>query len=73
MANIQCRPGPDRELRVHDGIVGTIILLSVAAGMTVNPVWFWLAGLTSVAMIQSAFTGFCPVHFVLSKVMPATD
>jgi hypothetical protein len=47
--------------------------LSVAAGMTVNPVWFWLAGLTSVAMIQSAFTGFCPMHFILSKVMPAAD
>ena len=73
MANIQCRPGSDRELRVHDGIIGAIILLSVAAGMTVNPLWFWLAGLTSVAMIQSAFTGFCPMHFVLSKVMPATD
>ena len=73
MANIQCRPGQDRELKVHDGIVGAIILLSVAAGMMVNPVWYWLAGVTSVAMIQSAFTGFCPIHFILSKVMPATD
>ena len=68
-----CRPGGDRELRVHDGIVGAIILLSVVAGMMVNPVWYWLSGVTAVAMIQSAFTGFCPVHFILSKVMPATD
>ena len=73
MTNIQCRPGSDRELKVHDGIVGTLILLSVVAGVMVNPVWFWLAGLTSVAMIQSAFTGFCPMHFILSKVMPAAD
>ena len=73
MTNRQVRPGGDLELKVHDGIVGALILLSVAAGMMVNPVWYWLAGVISVAMIQSAFTGFCPVHFILSKVMPAAD
>ncbi len=73
MTSKQVRPGGDIELKVHDGIVGAIILLSIVAGMTVNPVWFWLAGLTGVAMVQSAFTGFCPVHFILSKVMPAAD
>ena len=73
MTNTQIRPGGDRELKVHDGIVGAIILLSVVAGFKLDPMWFWLAGVTSVAMIQSAFTGFCPLHFVLSKVMPATD
>jgi len=73
MTNTQIRPGRDLELKVHDGIVGAIILLSVVAGFKLGPAWFWLAGLTSVAMIQSAFTGFCPVHFVLSKVMPAAD
>jgi hypothetical protein len=31
----------------------------------------WLAGVTSAAMIQSAFTGWCPMHFILSKVMPS--
>ena len=65
-----CRPGHDRELKVHDGIVGVIILLSVVAGVMFNPAWFWLAGVTGVAMIQSAFSGFCPIHFILSKVMP---
>ena len=73
MTNTQIRPGGDRELRVHDGIVGAIILLSVVAGFIVDPMWFWLAGVTSVAMIQSAFTGFCPIHFVLGKIIPATD
>jgi hypothetical protein len=73
MANEQVRPGGDRELRVHDGIVGAIILLSVVAGMTVNPAWYWLAGVISAAMIQSAFTGFCPVHFVLGKLIPVAD
>lgn len=73
MTSGQVRPGGDRELKVHDGIVGTLVLLSVVASVTVNPAWLWLAGVISVAMIQSAFTGFCPLHFVLSKVMPATD
>ena len=73
MTSTQLRPGGDRELKVHDGIVGTIILLSVVAGMTIHPVWFWLAGVNSVIMISSAFTGFCPIHFVLCKVMRAAD
>ena len=70
MANGQVRPGGDRELKVHDGIVGTLILLSVGASVMLNPAWLWLAGVIAVLMISSAFTGFCPVHFVLSKVMP---
>jgi len=73
MTSGHVRPGGDRELKVHDGIVGTLVLLSVVASVTVNPAWLWLAGVISVAMIQSALTGFCPLHFVLSKVMPATD
>ncbi len=73
MSSNVCRPGRDAELKVHDGIIGAVVLLSVVAGMKVDPVWYWLAGVTSVAMIQSAFTGFCPLHFILSKVMPATD
>jgi type IV secretory pathway TrbD component len=68
-----CRPGGDRELKVHDGIVGTIVLLSVVAGVMANPLWFWLAGVTAAVMISSAFTGFCPLHYTLSKVMPAAD
>ncbi len=53
-----CRPGSDLELKVHDGIIGAVTLLSVIAGSMVNPVWFWLAGMIGVVMISSAFTGF---------------
>ncbi len=70
MTSGQVRLGGDRELKVHDGIVGTIILLSVVAGVTVNPAWLWLAGVTAAIMISSAFTGFCPIHYTLSKIMP---
>ncbi len=68
-----CRPGPDLELKVHDGIIGVVNLSSVAAGVMINPVWFWLTGVVAVAMISSAVTGFCPLHFLLSQGMPAAN
>ena len=68
-----CRPGNDHELQVHDGIVGVLILLSVVTGVVVDPASFWLAGVVGAVMVQSAFTGFCPIHFVLSKVMPTPE
>jgi hypothetical protein len=70
MTSREIRPGGDLELRLHDGIVGAIILAGVVVGATVHPAGFWLAGVTSVAMIQSAFTGFCPMHFLLGKIVP---
>ena len=67
-----CRPGSDLELKVHDGIIGAVTLLSVVAGLMVSPVWFWLAGIVGAVMVSSAFTGFCPLHFTLSKIIPAS-
>jgi hypothetical protein len=31
--------------------------------------WLVLAGLTAVIMISSAFTGFCPIHWTINKLM----
>lgn len=42
---------------------------SVALAWYVDPRWMWLAGLTAVIMISSAFTGFCPVHWAISKLV----
>lgn len=61
------------KIKVHDGIVGATILLSVVLAMKVNPQWLYLAGVISVLMVFSALTGFCPVYFILNKVMPAAD
>lgn len=58
----------NRKRRVHDGIVGTIIAGGVALGMWVNPAWFWLPGIIGLAMVQSMFTGFCPVYYTLDKL-----
>lgn len=73
MGNRQTRLGVDRELRVHDGIVAAIILASVIAGVMVIPMFLWLTGVPSTVMFSSAFTGFCPIHYVLCKLILIDD
>jgi len=60
------------KIKVHDGIVGATYLLSVVLAITMNIQWLYLAGIVAVLQISSAFTGFCPVYFVLNKFMPET-
>lgn len=56
--------------QIHDGIVGAIVLASVILAVTVNLAWIWLAGIVGALLISSTFTGFCPVYFILNKIMP---
>lgn len=60
------------KVKIHDGIVGAIYLLSVLLGATVSIQWLYLAGAVAVLQILSAFTGFCPVYFILNKLMADT-
>lgn len=59
---------PEKTRKVHDAIAGAAVTLGVVLGFQVAPVWFWLSGIVGVLMIQSAFTGFCPVYFILGKL-----
>lgn len=61
------------KIKVHDGIVGACILLSVILSYTVDVRWLILAAVIAVLMVASAFTGFCPVYAILNKVMPSGD
>jgi len=54
--------------RVHDGIAGTIITLGVALGYYINPLWLWVPGIIGATLVQSAFTGFCPVYYALDRI-----
>ena len=54
--------------RVHDGIVGVLITLGVALGYWVAIEWLWLPGIVGLLLIQSTFTGFCPVYFILDRM-----
>jgi hypothetical protein len=58
-----------KQVRVHDGIIGTLLASTSALGVLVDPRFLWLTGLTGLIMLQSAFTGFCPVHFIVSRAV----
>jgi hypothetical protein len=44
-----------------------MILASVLLGVLVSPYWFWLTAFVGLNLLQSAFTGFCPLATVLRK------
>lgn len=46
---------------------GTFVLLSLALGWWVNPAWFLFTAFVGVNLIQSSFTGLCPLERVLGR------
>jgi hypothetical protein len=44
---------------------GSMVLLSLALGLWVAPAWFWLTAFVGANLLQSAFTGFCPLARIL--------
>ena len=54
----------ERGLRL---MAGSIILVSVALGMTVSAKWYWLTGFVGLNLFQSGFTNWCPAMFFLKK------
>jgi len=46
---------------------GLFILLSVALGYFVNPLWFLFTAFVGLNLFQSAFTGFCPLEMILKR------
>ncbi len=61
------------KIRAHDGIVGATNMLSVILAVTVSTQWLWIAGIVAGLQIISPVTRFCPVYFVLNKMMPDTE
>jgi len=54
--------------RIHDGIIGAVITVGPLLGFTVHPAFHLLAVAFGLTMLQSAFTGFCPLYFTLEKI-----
>lgn len=46
---------------------GTVILLSLALSHYHNPNWLWLTAFVGFNLLQSSFTGFCPLAKMLAK------
>jgi hypothetical protein len=53
---------------MHDGILGALVAGGVALGIWVSPAWLWLPGILGLALVQSAFTGFCPLYYTLDRL-----
>ena len=57
-----------KKRRIHDGIAGALISIGVLLGYIIDPLWLILPGVLGLTLLQSAFTGFCPVYFTLDKL-----
>jgi len=55
----------DRWLRA---VAGFFVLLSVALGYYVNPLWFLFTAFVGLNLFQSAFTNWCPMMTFLRKL-----
>lgn len=49
-------------------IAGSIVLVSVLLAHYHSAYWLWLTGFVGANMIQSSFTGFCPLAIALRKL-----
>ncbi len=49
-------------------IAGTFILLSLALAHWVSPYWLFFTAFIGLNLLQSAFTGLCPMENILKKV-----
>ena len=47
---------------------GTVILVSVLLSIYHNVNWLWLTGFVGFNLLQSSFTGFCPLATILKKM-----
>ena len=49
-------------------IAGSFVLLSLVLGHFVHPYWYLFTGFVGLNLLQSAFTRWCPMMFVLRKL-----
>lgn len=54
--------------RIVLAFAGVVIIASVLLAVYHNINWLWLTGFVGVNLLQSAFTGFCPMAMILKKV-----
>lgn len=49
-------------------VAGLFVLASVALGYWVHPAWFLFTAFVGLNLLQSAFTGWCPLMTILRKL-----
>ncbi len=53
--------------RIVMAFAGFMILLSLALSQIYSPYWLLLAAFVGLNLLQSAFTGFCPLALILKR------
>ena len=46
---------------------GSMVLLGLLLAYVVSPYWLWLTAFVGFNLLQSSFTGFCPLAVILRK------
>ncbi len=54
--------------RIVLAVAGSMVLISVALAVFHDQRWLWLTAFVGANMLQSAFTGFCPLAILLKKL-----
>ncbi|BCX81285.1 hypothetical protein MIT9_P0863 [Methylomarinovum caldicuralii] len=54
--------------RIVLAVAGSLILISVLLAVFHDQRWLWLTAFVGANMLQSAFTGFCPLAILLKKL-----
>jgi len=49
-------------------VAGSFVLLSLVLGYFVSPWWFLFTAFVALNLIQSAFTRWCPMMWILAKI-----
>ena len=54
--------------RVVLAVAGSFILISLLLAHYYSELWLWFTAFVGVNLLQSAFTGFCPMAILLKKL-----
>jgi len=54
--------------RIVLAFAGFVVLASVALSLRHDVNWLWLTAFVGANLLQSAFTGFCPLAIILKAV-----
>jgi hypothetical protein len=47
---------------------GAVVLISLGLSQVHSPLWLWLTAFVGANLLQSAFTGFCPLAKILKAL-----
>ena len=54
--------------RVVVAFAGSLVLISLVLSQVHHPYWLWLTAFVGANLLQSAFTGFCPLAKILKAI-----